>query len=181
MPGMLKAVKHGSKTKTRTNDTSNTSKVPVKPSEEDEESDSDNGGIDGEGMERLMKALGDDGLDDFDQAQLDLALGDEDDWSTDDEGEGDDEASEETVEGEAFSGEGMDDSQEEESDKDEEGDGDGDGEGDDEEDEFKGISDGAVEQNDIALDDVESVDEDAVPRQKIEIDNEVRVFLPMCP
>ena len=53
--------------------------------------------------------------------------------------------------------------------EDEEGEGDGEGGGLDE-----NVEQGD-EQDQIALDDVEYVDEDAVPRQKIEIDNEVRV------
>ncbi|KAF8230045.1 eukaryotic rRNA processing [Tricholoma matsutake] len=115
-------------------------------------------------MEMLMKALGDDGLDEFDKAQLDLALGGEGDWETDHKGDGDDEASEEDVEGGLSSGEKMDDTHGE------------DQETDDEEGEKLRPVDGNVEQRDeqdIALDDVESVDDDAVPRQKIEIDNEV--------
>ncbi|KAE9403222.1 Ebp2-domain-containing protein [Gymnopus androsaceus JB14] len=46
---------------------------------EEEDLDSDDGGVDEEGMERLMKALGDDGLDEFEQAQLQAALGEEED------------------------------------------------------------------------------------------------------
>ena len=166
MPVKLKAVKDGRKIKK-----TGTSKAPSKqPSFSESDSDSDNDGVDEEGMERLMKALGDDGLDDFDQTQLELALGDEDNWATEDEGDGDDEASDSeeggsNVAGKVYLDEEMDDSQEE--DEDEEGEGEGEG------------LDENVEQGDeqdqIALDDVESVDEDAVPRQKIEIDNEVRV------
>jgi rRNA-processing protein EBP2 len=163
MPAKLKPFKDGRKTNKRT---PGTSKILVKPSEpssssEHENSDSDNEGVDQEGMERLMKALGDDGLDDFDQAQLELALGDENDWETDDEGDS----------GEAGSdveplGKEIDDSE-------------GDEDEGSEVEELE-IADSDVEQDnaqeDIALDDAESVDEDAVPRQKIEIDNEVRVF-----
>lgn len=174
MPAMFKASKFGSKPKSRTNDTVSTTKTSVNPtqplsSSEDDDSDSDNEGIDEEGMEMLMKALGDDGLDEFDKAQLDLALGGEGDWETDHKGDGDDEASEEDVEGGLSSGEKMDDTHGE------------DQETDDEEGEKLRPVDGNVEQRDeqdIALDDVESVDDDAVPRQKIEIDNEVCIFFP---
>lgn len=95
----------------------------VESSEEDEDEDedeegSDDGGVDGEGMERLMKVLGEDGIDEFERAQLQILGGEEDEeWETD----------------------------------------------------------AGEEEGEIALDDVDdSVDEDAVPRQKIEIDNKVR-------
>ena len=170
MPVPLKAVKDGSKIKKLKPATS------IKPKEnssfaEESDSDSDNEGVDEEGMERLMKALGDDGLDDFDQAQLELAMGDEDEWATEDEGDGDDEASH-SEEGVVGRDENVDDSQGEDEDED-------DGEG-----ETLENSDGDAEEEHIALDDVDSVDEDAVPRQKIEIDNEVRVCfsrrMPKC-
>jgi rRNA-processing protein EBP2 len=150
MPAKPKPSKDGRKTNKHKDGT----KIPIKHSQpsasEHESSDSDNEGVDLEGMERLMKALGDDGLDEFDQAQLELTLGDEGDWETDDEGE---EASGSDKEIDDDEDEGGEELETAESD----------------------VEQGDV-QEDIALDDVESVDEDTVPRQKIEIDNEVRVF-----
>jgi rRNA-processing protein EBP2 len=95
-----------------------------------------------EGLEKLMKALGEDGLNDFDLAQLHTLTGTA---SSDEEGGGEDEGSSDEIE---------------------------DGERGDEEDESSG--------GEIALDDedVDSVDEDAVPRRKIAIDNKVRRSLP---
>ena len=88
-----------------------------------------------EGLEKLMKALGEDGLNDFDLAQL------------------------QTLTGTAASDEEADDGEDEGSSK-ETGD------------EEQGSSGG----EEIALDDedVDSVDEDAVPRRKIAMDNKVR-------
>ncbi|KAF7331657.1 hypothetical protein MKEN_00045400 [Mycena kentingensis (nom. inval.)] len=112
-----------------------------------EEEDSDDGGVDEAGLERLMQALGEDGLDDFDRAQLGLAAGDDDEDSEEDEEfeppQNDESGSE--------SEEVVDEEDMDSGDDDEEG---------DEEDE-----------QDVPLDEVESVDADAVPRQKIEIDN----------
>jgi len=120
---------------------------PVGSSEED---DSDDGGVDSEGMARLMKALGDDGLDEFEQVQLHLALGGDEDLES---------GSDVDVEAEAGEGEA----------------GESDGSEDDEhEEEVDG--DEQQEEEEVALDDVDSVDEDAVPRQKIEIDNKVCHF-----
>ncbi|KAJ7921940.1 eukaryotic rRNA processing protein EBP2-domain-containing protein [Mycena leptocephala] len=122
--------------------------------------DSDDDGVDEAGMERLMKALGDDGLDEFETMQLHLTLGggegDEEGEDDDDEDTSDEEFTLDKNAEEASDGEGSDseDGEDEEEFEDEEGEGE-DGE------------------EDVALDDVESVDEDAVPRQKIEIDNTV--------
>ncbi|GLB38640.1 putative eukaryotic rRNA processing protein EBP2 [Lyophyllum shimeji] len=158
---------------------------PAEPSsddeEEDEEDDGDDEGVDEEGMARLMKALGDDGLDDFDRAQLNLMLGEgEEDESTDDEG---DEGAEEAVsEADAeLSGAG---SEEEEEDSEEE-----DGEGEEEAEEAgEDSAEEGEEENeekaeeaeegedededqDVLLEDVDFVDEDAVPRQKIVVND----------
>ncbi|KAJ7464751.1 eukaryotic rRNA processing protein EBP2-domain-containing protein [Mycena galericulata] len=122
----------------------------------EDDGDSENGGVDEEGMERLMKALGDDGLDEFEQMQLHLTLGGDEAGEEGDDNDDDSSDGEFTLEeagGEVSDGEG--------SDSDFEG-----GEEDEEEDE-------EGEEDDVALDDVESVDDDAVPRQKIEIDNTV--------
>ncbi|KAF9054851.1 eukaryotic rRNA processing protein EBP2-domain-containing protein [Panaeolus papilionaceus] len=111
-------------------------------------------------MERLMKALGKDALDEFDQAQLEaLAESDdeEDDESGDEDSEddggeevsGDEEGEDEEAE---LSGEEEDDQDEEEAHEEEQ----------DEEDE-----------EGVPWDEIQSVDDDAVPRQKVEIDNTV--------
>lgn len=118
-------------------------------SEEEEEDDEENGGVTEEGMQRLMQALGDEPLDEFDNAQLESLVGDDDDDS-EEEAEGSDE---EAVEN-------------------------SDAENDNEEVDSAGSEAGLdadeTEEEDIALDDVESIDDDAVPKQKVEIDNEVR-------
>lgn len=178
MPAAPKAVNNGRTPKKSTGDSARLSKKSVKSSKplvlsEDEDSDSDDEGIDEEGMARLMEALGDDGLDAFDKAQLDLALGDEgDQWTTDEEGEGDYTASEEGGSDAESIDEGVDNDQEDSDDSQEESD------EDEESGELETADKTADQGEDIALDDVESVNEDAVPRQKIEIDNEVRFFLP---
>ena len=146
--------------------------------EDDEEEDSDDefDGVDEEGMARLMKALGKGGLDDFDEAQLNSLHGDDSD---------DDEEDPEAT------GEAEDDN-EDEPDSDEEqeqapkasssrsladsikalvgnpeSDSDSESEEDAEEDEEA-----------IALDEADdSVDEDAIPKRKVEIDNTVRMTL----
>lgn len=118
--------------------------------------DSDNGGVDEAGMERLMKALGDEGLDEFDQAQLGSLGGDDE---SDSEGEDENGSDEEDVEG-------LDQENDSEEDEEEEQEADEDDVKDDE---------GDGEEEDVALEDVEDVDDDVVPRQKIEIDNHVRV------
>jgi len=131
--------------------------VGSSPEEEDEE-ESDDEGVDEEGMERLMKVLGHDGLDEYEQAQLQMLGGENDEgWETDEAGS----------EGEVSESGEVD----EEDDSDEEienSDGEKVIEGPHEEEEEE------EEERDIALDDVDgSVDEDVVPRQKIEIDNKV--------
>ncbi|KAI0059587.1 eukaryotic rRNA processing [Artomyces pyxidatus] len=101
-------------------------------------------------MAKLMKALGEDGLDEFERAQL-MAL----------TGEGDDESSDEGSRSGSEAGSGQ-----EELDED----------GDSDEDDGSESEEGDKEQEqEIALDDedIVSVDEDAVPRQKIEIDNKI--------
>ncbi|KAK0238622.1 eukaryotic rRNA processing protein EBP2-domain-containing protein [Armillaria nabsnona] len=103
-------------------------------------------------MERLMKALGDEGLDEFDQAQLG-ALGGDDESNS--EGEDENGSDEEDVEG-------LDQQNDSEEDEEEEQEANEDDVEDDE---------GDGEEEDVALDDVEDVDDDAVPRQKVEIDN----------
>lgn len=138
-------------------------------SSDSEEYDSDNGGIDEKGMERLMSALGDDGLDEFDRAQLGLVAGSDAEDADDDAGleagEEDGEDSEEEVgdeeEGEQDVGdsdEGMGEAAESSSNEAE-----ADAGVDDDEDE------------EIALDELDGgeLDEDVVPKQKVEIDDTV--------
>ncbi|EKM79510.1 hypothetical protein AGABI1DRAFT_114057 [Agaricus bisporus var. burnettii JB137-S8] len=113
-------------------------------------------------MERLVKLLGEDGLDEFDRAQLRSMGGEEED-----EDEDEDESGEE---GESGDEEKVDENEDEVSDEDEEGEvslvkptsTDEDDEDEDEQDDA------------IPLDEIESIiDEDAVPKQKLEIDNQV--------
>ncbi|KAI0043949.1 Ebp2-domain-containing protein [Auriscalpium vulgare] len=123
--------------------------------EEDEWESEEDSGVDEEGMEKLMKALGEQGLDEFEQAQLRALTGEEDDDDGDSgsgEGSGD-----EAVEGSGSEVEGVESSEEED-----------DAEVEDEE-------DVNLEDQEVALDedDAISVDEDAVPRQKVEIDNKI--------
>ncbi|TFK42423.1 eukaryotic rRNA processing protein EBP2-domain-containing protein [Crucibulum laeve] len=125
---------------------------PVELSES-EESDSEDEGVDEEGMARLMKALGEDGLDEFEQAQL-RSLGGDSDEDEDEDKEVDSEGEEVGSGDEGEEGSLLDEDEEEEA-------------GSQDEEEEDEDDDG------VPLDEVESVDEDAVPRQKIEIDNKI--------
>lgn len=123
----------------------------------EEESDSDDDGVDQEGMERLVKLLGEDGLDEFDRAQLRSMGGEEEDEDEDESGEEGGSGDEDENEGEI-------------SDEDE-----------DEVSLVKPTSEGEEDEDEdeqddaIPLDEIESIiDEDAVPKQKLEIDNQVR-------
>ncbi|KIK69825.1 hypothetical protein GYMLUDRAFT_236298 [Collybiopsis luxurians FD-317 M1] len=120
----------------------------VSVSEDSDLDSEDDGGIDKEGMERLMKALGDDGLDEFDQAQLLAALG-EDEVN---ENEDSDEEGEEEAEDSGESGDEVERNEE----------------SNEEQDTF-----GQDETQLVQLEDVEVVMDDAVPVQKVEINNEV--------
>lgn len=130
--------------------------VLEKPSSVVEElANSDSGeedeGIDEEGMAKLMKALGEDGLDEVGQLQLKALNGEQEDDESEDEDEdngGSDVPQEEGSERETNEGEV--DSEEEEN----------------------GLVNGADEER-IALEDVESIDEDAIPQQKVVTDNKV--------
>jgi len=125
--------------------------APAVPTNEDEDVDKtdeeEDSGIDEEGLEKLMKALGEDGLDEFDLAQLRMLSGtaapDEEGSSEDEERSEEDDADEKILSEDAEPMEG-----DEMSEADEE----------------------------IALDDedVESVDQDAIPRRKVQVDNKVR-------
>lgn len=129
----------------------------------DESDDEDEtGGVDEAGMKRLMELLGDDALDEFDAAQLDaltgVVSGDEENSEA-----GSDSGSEEDEEEGPLSDEDSEDDDEEEQEEE-----------DDEE-----AGEGASEDDDedvIALDDVSSVDEDAVPRQKKSLSTTRYVF-----
>ncbi|KAH9851738.1 eukaryotic rRNA processing protein EBP2-domain-containing protein [Lenzites betulinus] len=105
-------------------------------------------------MEKLMKALGDDGLDEFDLEHLRALTGDEDEEGADE------------VEGEGESEEGSDAEAQEESYAEEE---DSAAEGEDAEAQSGDEAGIPVDE----LSDEEFLDEDAMPRQKIEIDNKV--------
>jgi rRNA-processing protein EBP2 len=102
--------------------------------------DDENSGVDDEGLEKLVKALGEDGLDEFDLAQLRMLSG-------------------------AAAGEETEDDANAESVLEDEEPGDG-----EEEEEEEG--------EEIALDDddVDSVDQDAIPRRKVQVDNKVCLF-----
>lgn len=140
----------GKSTKGGTKDTLTQSAEAIEPALSNHESESDTSGTEDdddneEGLEKLMKALGEDGLNEFDLAQLHTLTGTA--ASDEEGGEEDDGSSDEMDDGE---------------------------QGSDEEDE-----DGSSVGEEIALDDedVDSVDEDAVPRRKIAIDNKVRSSL----
>jgi rRNA-processing protein EBP2 len=118
--------------------------------DESHDDDDKDSGVDDEGLEKLMDALGEDGLNEFDLAQL------------------------RTLSGPVAGEEGSDD--EEEGSDGEEG-------GEDSESAPQEEEPGEVEEVEeasegIALDDddVDSVDQDAIPRRKVQVDNKVRRF-----
>ena len=126
---------------------------------EDESDSEDDEGVDDKGMERLMKLLGEDGLDDFARAELgaltadDEADGEEDeskseaDEKTEDEDEDEDEdvniAEQEIHHSRSLDGE----------------------------------VNGQEVEREINLEDAESVDDDVILKQKVEIDNKVSVSI----
>ena len=101
--------------------------------------DDENSGVDDEALEKLVKALGEDSLDEFDLAQLRM------------------------LSGAAAGEETEDDANAESASEDEEP---GDGEEEEEEGEEIALDD----------DDVDSVDQDAIPRRKVQVDNKVYLF-----
>ncbi|KAJ4496389.1 eukaryotic rRNA processing protein EBP2-domain-containing protein [Lentinula edodes] len=111
---------------------------------DESEGSEDDGGIDDEGIERLMKALGDDGLDEFEQAQLEAALGDPEDELEEEDGEDANTEEENSDQDEEVEEVEIDDT-----------------EGEEEDEQF------------IQLEDVEAIVDDAVPFQKVEINNEI--------
>ncbi|KAF8837853.1 eukaryotic rRNA processing [Paxillus ammoniavirescens] len=115
-------------------------------------------------MEKLFKLLGEDGLNEFDQDQLRSLGGDDEDEDEGDASDDEEVGSEEEsiLEGESMSGEsGSESDNEAESGEQEESDEEGGEEGDSEEEEG------------IALDNIEEgiLDEDAIPKRKVEVDN----------
>ncbi|KAG8735703.1 rRNA-processing protein and EBNA1-binding protein ebp2, partial [Ceratobasidium sp. 428] len=145
-------------------------------SSDDEDSGDDNGGVDEEGMKNLMRLLGEDGLDDAAEQQLsELGLDEEASGSDDDDDE-DQSASEEEVE--PVAGDGSDGSDSGWVDEDDEMEtpedsgarvvADEESEGSQEEE-----SDDDEQDDNVPLDEVSDVDEDAVPKQKVVINNEL--------
>lgn len=113
-------------------------------SDESLDDDDENSGVDDGGLEKLVKALGEDGLDEFDLAQLRMLSGaaaDEDGSDEEHGEEAEDDANAENVP----------------------------------EDEERRDGGDEEEGEEIALDgdDVDSVDQDAIPRRKVQVDNTV--------
>jgi rRNA-processing protein EBP2 len=138
-------------------DTNSKSVQPASSHELDDfdESHDDDSGVDDEGLEKLMNALGKDGLDEFDLAQLRMLSGPA-------AGEGE-EGSDDEENGESSDGKG--DGTDTENVPQEEDPGEGEEE---EEEAGEGIA--------LDDDDVDSVDQDAIPRRKVQVDNKVRLF-----
>jgi rRNA-processing protein EBP2 len=118
------------------------SKLTMSDTDQNESEDDENSGVDEEGLEKLMNALGEDGLDEYDLAQLRMLTGSAAGEESDEEEGGDGDGEEDDVEAASAS---------------------------EEEEEKSG------EEDEIALDDedVGSVDEDVIPRRKVEVDNKV--------
>lgn len=113
----------------------NVVKLPTPDDSDVSQSDQDSG-VDEEALQNLVRALGEDGLDEFDLTQLRMLTG------SDEEESGEDDDADTTNESENI----------------EQADG-----------------EGEQEEEGIALDDedVDSVDEDAIPRRKVQVDNKV--------
>lgn len=151
--------------------------APLKPQplptsedkESDDGSDDDTDGIDEKGMKRLMELLGDDALDELGAAQLDAlkaanevsedSFASEDSRPSRDEEPASEEEDLEGSEGTSSSGGGDGDDAEEPT----------------EEGKIASLENEAEDDEEIALDDRDdiSIDEDAVPKQKVIIDNKV--------
>jgi rRNA-processing protein EBP2 len=150
----------------------NTRSLPVN-SESEVSDETENGTDDGaddvteEGMAKMMELLGDDGLNDFDLAQLGSFAGDQADTdgrvnssANEDSDNGEDEAGDESFSSESASEPITREFEAEE----------GSWAGEDaSEDQLSDTPDEAVALDDVA----ESVDEDAIPRQKLVVDNHV--------
>ncbi|KAH8825302.1 eukaryotic rRNA processing [Flagelloscypha sp. PMI_526] len=121
-----------------------------------EESDAEDDDIDSEGYKRLITALGDDGLDEYDQAQLNMLLGDEQGGDGSEDSESESESDQEKSNATRANGTSHTSIQDENEDEDVDED----------------LEDEDLEE-DIPLDSLEHgvLDEDFVPRQKVEIDN----------
>lgn len=162
MPGSLKKSEKIGKKEKKAAKTKNEPPVKVTTQmetedEEGSEDDEEDDGVNEEGMARLMKALGEDGVDDFGRMQLEALAGEEDGSGegSDDEDDWESDAEEKVAQNE--------DERQEEDEVDEEDD-----------DEEAEVNEGKVPA-DVALDNADVVDDDdAVPRQKIEVDNKVR-------
>ncbi|KAG9104054.1 rRNA-processing protein and EBNA1-binding protein ebp2 [Ceratobasidium sp. 392] len=150
-------------------------------SSNEEDSESEDGGVDEEGMKNLMRLLGEDGLDDIAEQQL-SELGQDDAASGSDEHDEDEDESTSEEEPEAIAGDGSDASDSGWVDEDEEDEAPeysgakttADDESSEGEDEDDNVDQEQSEQDDaVPLDEVSDVDEDAVPKQKVVINNEV--------
>ena len=135
-------------------------------SEEDEEGDD----VDQEGLEKLMKMLDENELDDIAKQQL-KALGSTE--NDDQESDEDEEDEDENMDGEEDDEEDNEDDGEGTSSKSGELEKSNQKEGDDDDEDVENGEEENWEEDGVALDDVESVDEDAIPRQKIQINNKV--------
>ncbi|CAL1712198.1 unnamed protein product [Somion occarium] len=131
--------------------------------EHEEDSSDDEEDVDEEGMKKLMVALGEDGLDEFAQTELRALTGDEDSDEEESDAEEGSEIAEEDVDEVDAQQSGDEDEEVQE----------GASEDEDEERAVESERDEDEEEQDIPLDEAESVDEDVVPRQKIEIDNKI--------
>jgi len=121
------------------------SSAPLGSSEDSEDSGDD--GVDEEGMARLMEVLGEDGLDELGKVQLEALVGES---GSEEEEESEAGSGDQEVDGIDEIGELSDESNEEDNDEDE-------------------------GHSEMAIDEAPSVDEDAIPHQKLEVDNEVHI------
>jgi len=161
MAGSLKKLENTKKKEKKAPKAETTKNVPppkldvVEAEEEDdaeEDEDDEDDGVDEEGMARLMKALGDNGIDDLGRMQLEALAGEE--------GGDEEESDEEDV------------SEDEEAGENDEG-SDDDDDDDEDEDENEAEDNEKKVPADVAVDDADSVDDDAIPQQKILVDNKV--------
>ena len=142
-------------------------KAPEESSHDEEDEDEENGGVGEKGMKRLMELVNADDLDEFDRARLDAVDGgadEEDDGDASDEDAGL-EGLEYPLDGD-LGGLGWEDDE------------DGTSEG-EEVDEEAEDGEAAADAEVMALDDLDSdisVDEDAVPTQKVTTNNRVSLF-----
>lgn len=118
---------------------------PLDNSDASESESGEGSGVDEEGLEKLVRALGEDGLDEFDLTQLRMLAGSP--VGEEEDGEEDDADAEDNSHSTTGS-------------------------------EENNQVDGEEAEEGVALDDedVGSVDEDAIPRRKIEVNNKVRTL-----